>query len=256
MDRDKAGVPWHKQLLGFAGNDPSQVLPLVRETVIAPPLSREIELLTQNPRDDRDDAVLTQKMCDHRATLAQVALTAHCALKSGLCHLSIQPKDVVVGPENTYLVNWEMACPLGPGEFVDTTVRFTPIGKVTEAPLWARHPFSGNFCSMPPEQSNFRAHLVGIRSDVCWLGASAFEIITGLPPFHDGQEQSLAKIVAIARTGQIPWERFPDLPLAVAVAEVLRSALAFDVYERYSTALAFREALLEAIAPFRSVVRM
>lgn len=106
-DRNQCGTNWRDRLRALAIEEPGRMSEHARNCVLAPPLS---DLVSCTWRDVRCEAAFTQQICDHLVILSQVCAIAHRAHLAGICHLSIKPKDKIVGPENIYLADWEMAC--------------------------------------------------------------------------------------------------------------------------------------------------
>jgi eukaryotic-like serine/threonine-protein kinase len=98
--------------------------------------------------------------------------------------------------------------------------------------------FSGSPLYMPPEQA--KSGEVDARSDLYALGAVAYELLTGCPPF---QGRSLFELIDAHATRNVvpPSELQPDIP--ADVEQVVLRCLAKSPFDRYQSAAELRDAL-------------
>ena len=90
-----------------------------------------------------------------------------------------------------------------------------------------------------PEQLLGGRDAVDVRTDVFLLGLTLYELLTGKIPFKDAKDADTATLT----------EALPPLPLTVprGLDEVVHKATAKRANERYSSALALREAIVGAM---------
>ena len=115
-----------------------------------------------------------------------------------------------------------------------------------EAPLTATGALLGSVHFMSPEQLD-NAKAVDLRSDIWSLGATLFELLTGIGPF---EADSLAEI-AIKITYDPPMDLASVSPSLAAVAPVVRRCLEKDPADRFHS-VADLVAALARFAPVRS----
>ena len=105
--------------------------------------------------------------------LRDVSFALEFAHDKGVLHCDIRPANIICGYYgDTKLVGWTSAILLS-----ELTA-----GKVTALSTWT----GGDVAYMPPELANRNFLAVGIHTDIYLLGATLFEIITGLVA-HSGQ---------------------------------------------------------------------
>lgn len=97
---------------------------------------------------------------------------------------------------------------------------------------------------MAPEQME-DASKVDARADVWSIGATMFEMTTGVPPFGGSTLAALHRAILESK-GVSVRDRVPDVPRSIDA--VIRRSLSVDPAGRYENGKAMREALEEAMA--------
>jgi uncharacterized protein (TIGR03067 family) len=98
-----------------------------------------------------------------------------------------------------------------------------------------------------PEQAA-DAHAADVRADIYSLGCTLYDLLTGQPPFPEGN--AVEKVLAHAERTPVPLtERRRDVP--PALARVVERMMAKDPARRYPTPAA----VAQALAPFAAPVR-
>jgi serine/threonine-protein kinase len=158
----------------------------------------------------------------------EAALALQYAHEHGIVHRDIKPENVLLTKDGSTLV-----ADFGIARALDTAPSatgesLTATGMVVGTPQY-----------MSPEQAAGDRD-VGPRSDVYSLGAVAYEMLTGEPPFTGATAQA---VVAKMMSGEAPSVRRarPSVPEAVDVA--IRRALAPVPADRYATAAEFAKAM-------------
>ncbi len=156
--------------------------------------------------------------------LMQVAAALECAEGGGVVHRDIKPENLLVTPRGEVKV-----ADFGLARVLHDNLELTQTGMALGTPLY-----------MSPEQSH--GGKVDIRSDLYSLGATAYHLVTGQPPFRG----TTGVAVALAHAKE-PLELLrnvrPDFP--AAVAGVIERLLEKDKKSRFQSA----SELLEAVEP-------
>ncbi|HEV3069544.1 MAG TPA: protein kinase [Streptosporangiaceae bacterium] len=163
--------------------------------------------------------------------VTQVAAALDAAHEQGLVHRDVKPanmlRDAAAGedyPDHVYLSDF------GLSKHGRSTSQLTSYGE-----------FLGTMDYVSPEQ--IEGHPVDGRSDQYALACSAFEMLTGAPPFK--QDETLAIMWAqVSTTPPTLTSRRPDLP--AAADPVLAKALAKAPGDRYDSCREFASALRRA----------
>src|SRR3954447_5768571 len=155
--------------------------------------------------------------------LRQVCRALRVAHAAGLIHRDIKPSNVIVAAsrgveDQAKLLDFGLVLPpagsRAPG--------LTRAGQVLGTPLF-----------MAPEQATSDGRVVDGRSDLYALGAVAYYLLTGRPPFEG--DDGLAVLIAHARDPVVPPSRvWADLP--EALERVVLWCLAKDPAERFPDA--------------------
>ena len=172
----------------------------------AMPVQRVIHLLTQ--------------VCD---ALAE----AHC---QGLIHRDIKPANIFAARRGgRYDVAKLLDFGLVRQTHLATDIDLTRDGSITGSPLY-----------MSPEQA--MGEVPDQRSDIYSIGAVAYLLLTGRPPFED--KNPMRVIMAHARdVPLLPTDLNPNIPLAVEC--IVMKCLSKNPDDRYATARSLRLAMLQ-----------
>ncbi|MEP7190388.1 MAG: serine/threonine-protein kinase, partial [Roseiflexaceae bacterium] len=145
----------------------------------------------------------------------------------GIVHRDVKPSNMLVSPaDHAMLIDFGLA-------EVSECTQLTSDSAVLGTPHY-----------MAPEQAAGRG--AGERGDQYALAAVAYEMLTGVPPFH-GRAATAVVHAHIYELPPPPTERCPTLP--VAVNAVLQRALAKKPQDRYPTLADFIAALRIALTP-------
>jgi Protein kinase domain len=175
------------------------------------------------------------------AIISPVASALDAAHRAGLVHRDVKPSnmlmDVLPGrPDHVYLSDF------GVSKAVASTSGITAAGAVI-----------GTLAYMGPEQ--IAGKPVDGRADQYALACSAFQLLTGTPPFPR-DEPAAVMYAHLSESAPRPTSRRPGLP--PAVDGILSKALAKAPDDRYASCGQFADALREAFGfqPYRSGPRV
>ena len=164
--------------------------------------------------------------------LRQVCRALRLAHAEGLIHRDIKPSNVIVAgsggiEDQAKLLDFGLVLPpAGSG-----APGLTREGQVLGTPLF-----------MAPEQATGDGRAVDGRSDLYALGAVAYYLLTGRPPFEG--DDGIAVLIAHARDPVVPPSRVrPDIP--EDLERVVLRCLAKDPAERFADAEGLERALGE-----------
>jgi eukaryotic-like serine/threonine-protein kinase len=178
----------------------------------------------------------------------------------GVIHRDLKPDNIMLGPfGETLVLDWGLAKPLGasaePG---------SPEPPITPSPSSGSSDTEpgkllGTLRYMSPEQAAAEPAEVGPASDVYSLGATLYQILTGMPPFAD--EHEAAAIIAKVRAGTfaLPHSVHSDIPRSLEA--ICLKAMALKPAERYTSAHALAADLEkwlagEPVTAWREPVRL
>jgi serine/threonine-protein kinase len=163
--------------------------------------------------------------------LDQIGQALDYAHSMGIVHRDVKPSNMLVGPgDHAMLIDFGLA-------EVSECSLLTSDGAVLGTPHY-----------MAPEQAAGRG--AGAHGDQYALAAVAYEMLTGVPPFH-GRSATAVVHAHIYELPPPPTERRPNLP--GAVSSVLLRGLAKQPNERYPSLAEFVAALRAALAAPTSV---
>jgi serine/threonine-protein kinase len=119
-----------------------------------------------------------------------------------------------------------------------------PVAEVASIRLTQEGALSGTPLFMSPEQAGGHGDVDG-RSDIYSLGAAAYTLLSGRPPFEG--KSPMEVIIAHARDAVVPPSRFqPDVP--ADLERIILRCLAKDPEERFPDASSLEQALSECAA--------
>ncbi|NLD39287.1 MAG: protein kinase [Desulfatiglans sp.] len=180
-------------------------------------------------RTDRDILRLVQimiKVCD-------AVSYAH---SKGVIHRDIKPDNIMVGSfGQVYLMDWGIARVKGGKISVIEQMNLPEIKKRKQFSM--RVEVQGNIfgtpCYMSPEQARGDLDSVDERSDVFSIGATLYEILTGLRPIPG---DSLRDMVINARICEIqPPDEKVDFPLPLGLIRITMKAMSKNPSDRYQS---------------------
>jgi outer membrane protein assembly factor BamB/predicted Ser/Thr protein kinase len=158
--------------------------------------------------------------------LDQIGQALDYAHSMGIVHRDVKPSNMLVGPgDHAVLIDFGLA-------EVSECSLLTSDSAVLGTPHY-----------MAPEQAAGRG--AGERADQYALAAVAYEMLTGVPPFH-GRGATAVVHAHIYELPPPPTERRPALPSAVST--VLLRGLAKQPHERFASLAEFVAALRAALA--------
>ncbi|HEU5103435.1 MAG TPA: serine/threonine-protein kinase [Roseiflexaceae bacterium] len=158
--------------------------------------------------------------------LDQIGQALDYAHSMGIVHRDVKPSNMLIGPgDHAMLIDFGLA-------EVSECSLLTSDSAVLGTPHY-----------MAPEQAAGRG--AGERADQYALAAVAYEMFTGVPPFH-GRGATAVVHAHIYELPPPPTERRPSLPSAVN--GVLLRALAKQPHDRYASVADFVAALRAAMA--------
>jgi len=154
------------------------------------------------------------------------------AHSKGVIHRDLKPDNVMLGEfGEVQLMDWGLGAAVNPNSKLASLSRAQAAG--------------GTPAYMAPEMVTGLDGPIGIHSDVYLLGAILYEIVTGHPP-HDGQR--VLDCLENARRNVIrPTDR------SGVLVDIALKAMRTDPAERYPSAQAFKQALLEYQAHAESI---
>jgi eukaryotic-like serine/threonine-protein kinase len=161
--------------------------------------------------------------------LASVCNAVHFAHSRGVLHRDLKPENVMIGAfGEVYVLDWGIAVSLKP----DPTGRLPMASAATD--------IAGTPEYMAPEMLLGDPTKLSERTDVYLLGAMLYEVVTGAPP-HRGE--NLQVLVSSILTSP------PDVPSGVPdeLRGICTRAMSLEPADRYESAEAFREAIVEYV---------
>lgn len=171
-------------------------------------------LRRQGPMDERQAAGMTIK-------LARALQHAH---DQRVLHRDMKPANVLVRDGEPLIADFGLAKQQGA-----SGKSLTVTGEVMGTPAY-----------MPPEQAEGARKEIGARSDQYSLGATLYEMLTGLPPFQ-GQSPINVVMAVLTKPPMAPRKRRPELDAGLEA--IVLKTLSKEREERYPDCEALAQAL-------------
>ena len=172
--------------------------------------------------------------------VSQVASALDAAHARGLVHRDVKPANMLLDaspvpdrPDHVYLSDFGLS---------KTSLAVSGLTATGE--------FLGTLDYVAPEQ--IEGHRLDGRTDVYALACSAFEMLTGEPPFR-GHEGMSVMFAHLSEPAPLPRQRRPDLP--PDIDPVITTGMAKSPADRYPTCREFAAALRRAVASGTGVSR-
>lgn len=189
-------------------------------------------------RESTDSVENQQRTMHLRGLLnrfVDVCNTIEYAHSREIIHRDIKPSNILVGPYGETLVaDWGLAKLLDVPLDESMTVGFVASGSGESG---SSHTRIGGTVGTPqymsPEQASGKIDGVGTWTDVYLLGATLYQILTGVPPRN---EQSVSKLIERINQGVLtpPCEVDPDVPKPLEA--ICIKAMATEPGDRYRSA--------------------
>ena len=154
---------------------------------------------------------------------SEVAAALDYAHRQGVIHRDIKPENILLHDGSALVADFGIALAAGSA---DNRITATGISL-------------GTPCYMSPEQALGQSD-VDLRCDIYALGATLYEVLTGVPPFTGATAQAIVARV-ITETPLPPDRVRPEVP--ASVSDAVLTALRKDPAARFPSAAAFQSAL-------------
>lgn len=155
----------------------------------------------------------------------------------GVLHRDLKPRNIMLGPYGeTLVVDWGLAKVVGregpATDGAETTLQPASASGSTQTQAGSA---VGTPPYMSPEQADGKTDRIGPASDVYSLGATLYELLTGVPPFND---REIVDVLRKVRRGDFPPPRAAHRVVPAALEAVCLKAMAFRPEDRYPSASA------------------
>ena len=139
--------------------------------------------------------------------------------RQGIVHRDVKPDNIVTYRDADGSVRAKVT-DLGLAKSIDQSMDLTATGQIMGTPYY-----------MAPEQIE-SSRDADCRADIYSLGASLYDLLIGVPPYHN--KTSMYEIIASVSRGETPIDPQKHLPrLPDALSSIIRCAMARDPGHRY-----------------------
>ncbi len=162
----------------------------------------------------------------------------------GILHRDLKPSNILLGPYGeTLVVDWGLAKVIGRDEAAVTTspeATLRPVGSGSGTSDTADGSIVGTPAYMSPEQAEGRLDSLGPASDIYSLGATLYCLLTGRPPFSDGD---VAAVLRRVQRGEFSPPRAIRPGVPRALESICLKSMANRPEDRFRSARALAEDL-------------
>jgi eukaryotic-like serine/threonine-protein kinase len=186
------------------------------------------------PRDPGERAVALRQLLNRFITVCNTLAFAH---NRGIIHRDLKPGNIMLGKYGeTLVVDWGLARSFtrtdserASGE--DSLIPATENGQPPD--LTKIGATKGTPAYMSPEQAEGRWDVVGPASDIYSLGATLYDLLTGVPPVRGGD---YGEVLSKAQRAEFPRPRSIKPNIAKPLEAICLKAMKRDRADRYLTA--------------------
>ncbi|MFL5240850.1 MAG: serine/threonine protein kinase [Gemmataceae bacterium] len=232
MDQLRVGVvPIYGLVQGPDGN-PSYAMRFIEGDSLKDAIHQFHEA-DKAPRDPGERTVALRQLLNRFIAVCNTLAFAH---NRGIIHRDLKPGNIMLGKYGeTLVVDWGLARSFArtdsdPANGEDTLIP----PKEGQAPDGTRMgQTKGTPAYMSPEQAEGRWDVVGPASDIYSLGATLYDLLTGVPPVRGGD---YLQVLSKAQRGEFPRPRTIKADIAKPLEAICLKAMMRGSTDRYQTA--------------------
>ncbi|QGJ68738.1 Hypothetical protein PBC10988_3990 [Planctomycetales bacterium 10988] len=222
--------------LGFdAEQNPYYAMRFIRGISLSKAIEEHFE---GGPFDTERDRILDQRRL--LRTFIDACNAMEYAHSRGILHRDMKPSNIMLGKYGeTLVVDWGLAKPVGRGDRHQNQDEETLQPRAQASPVTTQQGSTvGTPAYMSPEQAAGQVESLTPASDVYSLGATLYQILTGIPPITGKDvDEMLLKVIR----GEFPKPRQvrPNIPRSLEA--VCLQAMSLEPGDRYQTPKALAE---------------